>query len=158
MNYSLQFALHGRPRKKRIPLNGSNEEKMIHTECPYSHALDYRSRDLYWLDGCNYHIGTSKIDGSLKHVIKTGENTYFPYGASMFENHIYWAETGETSTVYCTETKAFNPDVTYSARNLVFRDIQIVHFSNQPSSKYCVNLYIIKWAECSCICLYAFSA
>lgn len=118
-------------------MDGSEkDEKMIvESKCPFSLTLDYTSRDLYWTDGCDYQIRTSKIDGSLNHQIRTESNSLFPYGSSILDSHLYWTQAGEVSTVNCFETRAAVQDQIYSQRNTIMRDIQIVHPSNQLSRK-----------------------
>lgn len=120
----------------RVPMDGDkDDEKIIDTQCPDSLALDYKSRYLYWIDGCNYQLGTSKVDGTLDHLLRTGANRFFPYGCSVLKSHIYWTQAGDVSFVYCFETKSAVEDEIYSQKNTIMRDIQIVHPSNQPSCK-----------------------
>lgn len=120
----------------RIPVDGSEDEKMVDTVCPNSLTLDYKSRDLYWLDGCNYQIGTSKLDGSDSHLIETSGNQMFSYGTSVIDSHIYWStKSVDGSSVYCFERKSGVQTLIYSEKDTIIRDVQIVHHSNQLSRK-----------------------
>lgn len=120
----------------RIPVDGSEEQKMVESLCPDSLALDYGSRDLYWLDGCNYQIGTSKIDGSESQLITTSGNQMFPYGSSVIDSHIFWStKDGDESFVSCFERRTAVQTQIYSESGTIIRDIQIVHPSNQLSRK-----------------------
>ena len=119
----------------RIPLNGGKDEKIIDTECPFSLTLDYTSRYVYWLDGCNYQIGTSRIDGGSSRLLNTGSNNIFPYGSSVMDNHVFYTQAGAVSSVFCLETKTAVQDLIYSERSAAMQDVQVVHSSNQLSGK-----------------------
>lgn len=121
-------------------MNNEEEEKLITSTCPHSIALDYTNGNIFWIDNCNYQLGTSKIDGSLDHFVPTGSNSYFSYGASVYNTHVYWIEAGETSIVDCFEMETSTQNRIYAITGTITRDIQIVHSSNQPSCKPCEAL------------------
>ena len=121
---------------QRIVVDEREHEKIVHTDCPLSLTLDYRSRDLYWMDGCTYQIGTSKIDGSLYRLISRNGNNFFSHGSSVFQSHLYWTTYDDSkANVYCYNVLTNAEDKIHSWNRIILRDLQLVHSSNQPSGK-----------------------
>lgn len=121
----------------KISLDDKEEVKVVTSMCPNNLAMDYSNGNLFWVDSCTYQLGTSKIDGSQDHIVQTGSNSFFSYGASVYDTHVFWIEAGETSSVDCFEMVTSEQHRVYTTTGTITRDIQIVHSSNQPSRKSC---------------------
>ena len=122
----------------KILLNGTVEKEVVPVDCPTSLHFDYQNKDLYYFSSCKQKIGTSRMDGSLSHPLP---GTYkFLYGSSSFGNHLYWTHIADnTATVTCKNMADTGgqqePEDLYAMKDTFFRDLQVVHPSNQPSSK-----------------------
>ena len=106
-------------------------------QCPDSLSIDYSTRELYWLDRCNFQMETSKIDGSNHAILRTAGTNQFSYGASVYDSHIYYLQNhGNFAHVDCYNRKLDENHRIYSMNDLLLHDIQFVSEDLQPSSEY----------------------
>lgn len=121
----------------RIEINTGEEMEIVGgTKCPTAISLDYSTRDLYWTQHCNYELKTSKMDGSNIRTLSSGLNQMFAYGASAYNNHIFWTQSNSNYSIECFERRTERHHRIYTLSGTgIFWDLEIVHPSLQPSSK-----------------------
>ncbi|XP_068726742.1 very low-density lipoprotein receptor-like isoform X2 [Montipora capricornis] len=118
---------------ERASMDGSGREVLLsglHIEMPLDLAIDYTTRELYWIDSKLKVIKKCDLDGrNVRVVVNRGIKK--PSAVTLFEDHMYWIDdkkifkankfTGKNVSVLVNE--AFSP-----------RDLHIYHPQRQPDA------------------------
>jgi hypothetical protein len=113
-------------------MDGTNRQVLIsgdHIERPAGLTIDYTTRKLYWVDSKLKTIKHCSLNGSaIRELVNTG--LLNPSAVTVFEDHIYWADT---RSIY-KANKFTGKNVSVLVNDAMSpQDAHIYHPQRQPS-------------------------
>ncbi|KAK3878186.1 hypothetical protein Pcinc_017158 [Petrolisthes cinctipes] len=109
-------------------------------------TIDFKDHRLYWTDIDNFNIESSDLNGYNREVIVG--NLPQPYGLTLYEDYVYWADWKTGTIERANKTRGENRTRIQSQLDYI-TDILIFHSSRQSGQNPCS----INNGGCSHLCL-----
>ena len=105
-------------------------------EWPNGLTIDYKDRQLYWVDAKLHFIHACNLDGTNRRVVMSGSSSLqYPYALTLFEDTLFWTDWENNAIHSCNKHNGSDIQV---VQNRIYSpmDIHVYDSSRQPIGEY----------------------